>query len=141
MEKQISISLIFIKNVKDAVIKKLKCKDDFELHKTFEGLLYYKKHLKKLVGIYFVEKMFGITLINKNELLNYKDEFQYKNINYKILVFEPDENITIKSVIPISYILLHVFNEYKYIKLIGIVESGKINGNILNLNEIKKYIK
>ncbi len=140
MEKQISISLVFIKKVKDAVVRKLKCNDDFELHKTFEGLLFYKKHLKKLVGIYFTEKMFKVSLINETEILKYHDEYEIDNKKFKIIVLESEENINIGSELSISYIILHSFNDFKFVKLIGIIESEKVNGKVLNLNEIKKYI-
>ncbi len=140
MEKQISVSLGFIKNVKDSVVKKLNCKDDFELHKKFEGIEFYKKHLKKLVGIYYVEKMFCINLLNVKDLLNSSDEFEFNNTFYKIKVLELDENIVLIAEKDITYIFLHCFNDFKNVKIIGIWKSLNKNEIKLNLDEVKKII-
>jgi hypothetical protein len=137
MNKQISIPLNFILQVKQEVVRKLNCKDDFELHKRFEGLEYYKKNLKKLTGLYFAEKMFNIQLIDKKELLIYKDEFELNGENYKIVVLDLEEKIKIERERNVIYIFYMVFNDFRYIKHISTINSNNLHKDELTINEIK----
>ena len=137
MNKQISIPLNFILQVKQEVVRKLNCKDDFELHKRFEGLEYYKKNLKKLTGLYFAEKMFNIQLIDKKELLSYKDEFELNGENYKIIVLDLEEKIKIERERNVIYIFYMVFNDFRYIKHISTINSNNLHKDELTINEIK----
>jgi hypothetical protein len=137
MNKQISIPLNFILQVKQEVVRKLNCKDDFELHKKFEGLEYYKKNLKKLTGLYFAEKMFNIQLIDKKELLIYKDEFELNGENYKIVVLDLEEKIKIERERNVIYIFYMVFNDFRYIKHISTINSNNLHKDELTINEIK----
>ena len=137
MNKQINIPLNFILQVKQEVVRKLNCKDDFELHKRFEGLEYYKKNLKKLTGLYFAEKMFNIQLIDKKELLSYKDEFELNGENYKIIVLDLEEKIKIERERNVIYIFYMVFNDFRYIKHISTINSNNLHKDELTINEIK----
>lgn len=137
MNKQISIPLHFISQVKQEVVRKLNCKDDFELHKRFEGLEFYKKNLKKLTGLYFTEKLFNIKLINQNELLNYKEEFELNGEKHKIIVIDLEEKIKIEKERDITYIFFMVFNDFRYIKHISTIKSINLKKEELTLNEIK----
>jgi len=141
IEKQISIPLLFVKSVKESVIKKLKCRDEFDLHKTYEGLFFYKRNLKKLVCIYFTEKIFGIKLLCKNELLDSKDEFHLNGNIYKIFVFDSiNEKIEFKVKYFSKIVIFYVFNDCKYVKYVGEIDTYKIKGKDYNLDEIKKYL-
>jgi len=141
IEKQISIPLLFVKSVKESVIKKLNCRDEFDLHKTYEGLFFYKRNLKKLVCIYFTEKIFGINLLYKDELLNSKDEFFYNNDFYKILVFDSlNEKFLFDEKRLCKYIIFYVFNDCKYVKYIGLIDSKNLEIKKYSLEDIKNYL-
>ncbi len=136
MSNQISIPLNFILKVKKAVIVKLNCKDDFELHKKFEGLVYYRIKLKTLVGLYFVEKKFKIELINEKDILDFEDEFVYENELYKIVVFDIEQNIKIDNTKNYKYIFLMTFNEFKYVKYVATLESKTFKNEHIKIEEL-----
>jgi hypothetical protein len=137
MNKQISIPLNFILQVKQEVVRKLNCKDDFELHKKFEGLEFYKKNLKKLTGLFFTEKMFNINLINKNDVLVYKDEFVINEEKYKVVVIDLEEKIKIEIKEEKTYIFFLVFNDFRYIKHLSTIKSKNLTKSELTINDLK----
>ncbi len=137
MNKQISIPLNFILQVKQEVVRKLNCKDDFELHKKFEGLEFYKKNLKKLTGLFFTEKMFNINLINKKDVLVYKDEFVINEEKYKVVVIDLEEKIKIEIKEEKTYIFFLVFNDFRYIKHLSTIKSKNLTKSELTINDLK----
>lgn len=137
MNKQISIPLNFILQVKQEVVRKLNCKDDFELHKKFEGLEFYKKNLKKLTGLFFTEKMFNITLINKNDVLAFKDEFVINEEKFRVVVLDLEEKIKLEIKEEKTYIFFMVFNDFRYIKHLSTIKSKNLTKSELTINDLK----
>lgn len=107
---------------KEAVVKKLGVKDAFKLNDRLDGVMYYNKMLKRIIGAFCIEKEFKIELVNKINILQSKIEFNLTQ-KYNILVYKADEPILIPKLEETIFIVIKLAFEYKKAILLGQISS------------------
>ena len=109
-------------NTKKAVAEKLGVGSTVKLNDRIDGITFYTKNLKRIIGAYCIEKEFKIELINPKNILLSSNEFTLKN-RYCILSIEPKEELMIPKGENITFIVVQLLYELKRATILGQITS------------------